>query len=853
MLIRQIKSVALALSVLAAVVVSPARGQDVDPMVSREADIALAQRFAEWAQGTLRLKVTVGPMWKQAAALLEAAARLSENDPRYYRFLAEAQMQAGNVDGAINALTRCNSLDPTDQGVQIQLIDLHASRIETAEKKLKYLRDDILGNPAIAQEVRSYAAVNAARMAEERGQMQEAASLLGQSLRLNPLNLPALRMRMEWLTYSGTPLERMTTLLMMMRSNPAQVGVIVRIADELAAVGAVEESLSWYNTAINMLPRMGMGVPRDVVLKYATELAIAEQYEVADNLLGQLLSLDSNDVEAWMVRLVAVRRLDDKTHVEKVQAMARNALMNRLNSVRIALGNTTATTRPVESEGTIDLPDLADDVKKLQESGTEIQKAAFVTAAQDLAWYELFIQKSPLDAKRLIDALRPLLPDDSLTLARLEGWDFLVQDKKDEAKVKLSAVADHDPLAAMGMIRMAADDAKSQQEADSIGRRLVTETPSGLLGLILRDGLRDRANVRFVPTPITDAVRQELAQFPAAWMQVLDNPKAFYAIRAEPLKVGTLYHEPMFARVTIQNISNFDLTIGREGVLKPDLWFDATLKGVVQQQVGAAAYDRLTHLMILPARSSTSQIVRMDQNDLLRGMQSNPGVTLQVQASIITNPVFTQQGVLPGMGGDRVQFVRMFVRTAMPMNNQQDRQRIMDNANSGTASIRMLNLEALAVYAQFLAAGKDANDETRQLAGAFVNVIRTACNDPVPSISALAWFLTTSYNGDVDGKAAMIKDMLDNPQWQRRMVGLITLRSLPPQKQVELIGNLPETDPDPVVGRFAEGVLEFAKLATTQPAVEHEAAPSPAVGPGEGNGIIPDLGNLTAPMGETSP
>jgi hypothetical protein len=137
--------------------------------------------------------------------------------------------------------------------------------------------------------------------------------------------------------------------------------------------------------------------------------------------------------------------------------------------------------------------------------------------------------------------------------------------------VKFSAVADHDPLAEMGLVMLAPLNADTTAQAV----KLVSEHPAGLLGAILLDGLRDKGG-KPIPTPQSIAVADEAAAFPVKMLDLLDsaNTDSFYDLVAQPVHVSVGYDEPALVRVTIKNTGDYDLSIGGDGALRPDLWFD---------------------------------------------------------------------------------------------------------------------------------------------------------------------------------------------------------------------------------------------------------------------------------------
>ena len=97
----------------------------------------------------------------------------------------------------------------------------------------------------------------------------------------------------------------------------------------------------------------------------------------------------------------------------------------------------------------------------------------------DLAWLEIYFAQSPAPSAQLIAALHELVAEDDVRFARLEGWALLVANKPDEAKVKLSAIAERDPLSAMGMIRIAAKDESQKDAVKTSAQTLLNDNRAG--------------------------------------------------------------------------------------------------------------------------------------------------------------------------------------------------------------------------------------------------------------------------------------------------------------------------------------------------------------------------------------
>src|SRR5258706_14400590 len=130
----------------------------------------------------------------------------------------------------------------------------------------------------------------------------------------------------------------------------------------------------------------------------------------------------------------------------------------------------------------------------------------------------------------------------------------------------------------------------------------LTKHPGGLLSIRALDVLRDKKPVLAPAANVAGPIGETLNKFPMEWLSIVDQPQNFYMLRGEPLKVPHAYGEPMLARITIQNISNFPITIGSDGVLHPDLWIDAQVRGAMQatapQSLSGTAFDRMGHELI---------------------------------------------------------------------------------------------------------------------------------------------------------------------------------------------------------------------------------------------------------------
>jgi tetratricopeptide (TPR) repeat protein len=787
-------------------------------------DVALAEHFAQLAQLALATRTINDAIWAESLAELKIAARLNPNEPRYQRLLAESALQNHDAATALAALLAYSRLVPDDEGAQLQIIDMHTATMQSADERLSYFKS-LVDAPKLSDAVRSYAAMRASRLLYDRLQDTDAQAMLAQSLRLNPVNVEALRMNYDRVSDDGTTYERTGALLAMLRANPAQPDVMARLAGELAAAGLPGESIAWYNWAFNAAARLNRPLDPIVLVDATSEAFIGDQYRQADAGVSGLLQMDANSVDAWYLRLLITRRAGDKDGFTKALDQATTAVLSHLYDAHRAFAGTNPSTQP-SGELSVRMPDLLDDAKKIKASGKPELIQQYAGAVTDLAWLELYFAEQPAAVKPMIDALKVLLPADNVTVPRLEGWSALLSKKTDDAKLKLSAVAERDPLSMMGLIRLNAKATDPSQMTDihAQARKLVNEYASGLLGAMVQDGLRDFGG-KLVPSQDADVIHQQIEAFPRDWVTILEKPQSFYAIRAEAMKVSHAFGEPMFAQITLQNLSDYDLTIGPDGIIHQDLWFDVNLRGPATQNLPGIIFDRLTKVLVLHKGQSVSQQVRLDAGKLGAILLQNPLMSFQLYFFVVTNPTSGSGGaVIPGPGGYRQTLKRVVDRASTPIGTPQQQQKIFDQIQSGTPAEKIRLIALLRSYFAILT-GEKATKPMQMMAGEFLKELRTVTEDPNPAVSGWANLVTCALRPP-DQRMGIIKQMAADQHWPTRALALLaTLDSLAVNEAKEVALSL-QKDSEPLVKELAKAVSEDLAHPTTQPTSQPASQPT---------------------------
>jgi tetratricopeptide (TPR) repeat protein len=794
-----------------------------------KANAALAERIAHLAQLSLRGRPITPETLRQTAAMLEAAMRLAPGELRHARLAAEAALQMRDSETAINAFKAIKRIDPDDQVAHIRLMDLYVSRMETADQRLDYL-SRLIGSEGIHSEVRSHAAYLSALTQLERDRRGDADRLLDEALKLFPLSPDALQKKWELSAEDMPPDKRVELLMAMLMSNPAQPGIMADLGGILGDLGLAEQSLRWYAMAMELGRAVGRGIEGDDVTRYLSQLVITDQSTMAEQVLTRLLESNPGNVDAAFLGMLIQRRSGNPEKLQKALDDARNALATLAQNLHQRISPAAETTSATQEAPALD---LAADVKALLELKDPELTAVYASLLGDLAWVNCYFTQKPDEAQNYVALLQQLVPADSTLLARLEGWQLLASNRVDEAKVKLSAVADRDPIAALGMILIREKDPAEKQRVRDDARKLFEQNPSGLMGAIIVDTLRDRIEAgKGLPVPpSSEAVRDMVEKFPTAWLEFIAKPNSFYSLKAEPLKVAHGFAEPVLAQVTIKNIGEFPITIAQDGALRPDLWFDLQLRGLVQQGIQGVTFDRLGQVLVLQPGKTVSQVLRVDQGQVSSLLNSNPSVSIPLYFSVFTNPITLPTGISPGPGGQRVQFTRVVNRIATPLANEQVVNAAIAALSGGPPEQRMAAADLLTAYAMALLAQKD--EKFRATGQEMIAAIKkSSTRDQFGAVRAWSSLMLPRLTSSDEQREQLIGQMLAGEQWTERLLGLFAVQSFDHAKWKQLASPLAEGDPDPTVKKLAQAIVEFADSpASTQPATqpaEGAAAPPQA-------------------------
>lgn len=817
---------------------APAQGgarAQADVAADAEAGIAMADRLVENAFAIMRSTPFAPPMWRQALALYRGATRLNPDEPRFWRLRIEAEMATGNAAGAVEALTAYRKLIPDDQWAQAQLIELYVARLEGADAKVSYLTN-LLGRESVPADVRAHAAMLAARLLLERSNA-DALAMADRALQLNPLNPQALRMRYDLSGASAPPVQRLASILALLRGSPSQPLAMEEVGRILCSAGMNEQALDWFSRAMDAQRRTGAADPQqfhESQIGFASQLYMAGRAREAAPMVSAMLQADNDDTDAWFLRLMLEGGGADAAAKASLLQSAEQAFTNRWNAIAKSAADAPAATQPGRAESADNPADLASVVRRIRAAGNPALTQAASMAATDLAWFELYFNEQPASAQRWIDVLKAMLAANPSTIGRLSGWHELLEKKTDEARKTLTPLADRDPLAALGVIRLAGprkENDPASAEADKLAARIQAQYRTGLGGALVWSALKDRNVPAAIPNELSAGVKAEITRFPRNWLDIVRDAKQFYALRIEPIRVAAPFHDPMYARISLQNTSDFELTIGDEGALRRDLWLDADILGPQRQVFQGVVFERMAGPMRLKPGQAVTQVVRVDQGALSDFLSANPNQTLQFEATVFTNPMLSTQGTAPGPAGRLASTVRRMARIGFNVSSEPARKKVLEEVGTGLPETRFRYLDMMATYVAALRAQQPPQPEAQPIIEDFARKIANM-RDGAANTQVWAAFLNARL-APGDQHAQLVQQMAQSPAWESRLLALLAGDTLPFAQRKEIATQLADRDPDQVVKLFAEATLDLLNHPTTGPATQPATAPANMPGGGK--------------------
>jgi hypothetical protein len=272
--------------------------------------------------------------------------------------------------------------------------------------------------------------------------------------------------------------------------------------------------------------------------------------------------------------------------------------------------------------------------------------------------------------------------------------------------------------------------------------------------------------------------------------------------------------------VTLQNISTIDLAIGDDCAIHPELWFDAHMRGIMNQGVSGVAVGRLDQRLVLAPGDTVSTVVRVDQDGLQHLFSYNPKIDLTVDLILTMNPTVPQQteqnrkpSAQPGACGFAQPSAELVIREPTPLESSDQRRAIYEGLNSNDGGEKIRTMDVLTAYIQLLGADKDPAVEN-VVTEMLEKLHRMDCGnkDSVLAFQQYVEALVAKGSDQTDAINAMAND----DRWQTSLLALQLVHQLS-DKGTAMADQL-KGSKDPIVKDYATALLQSLQaVAASQP------------------------------------
>lgn len=778
-------------------------------------DAIIAERFAMIADETLLLPKLNPPLLRQSAALLDVARLLKPDEVRFARASADVLLMLGDRDRALDALAAVRKLEPSDQVTMIQFIDLTASKMETAEAKVAYLRQ-IVDARGVAPEVKSHAAFQLMDLYYMRSQDAEGDEMMQTALKLNPQNIAALRMKYQIAASTGDDNQRIASLCELIRAVPNDATLLTQLAKEGDAVGDYENSgfLRMIALAINMSNRASSN-PEDAIDFVASQM-LAGNDQMVGQTVEQLLQSLKEDGRMYSLALL-LEQMQGKTAEEQKEfvQIARGVYLAQLAGVSQLLNDPDKTEMPTTMPA-VPMPNIKADIAKLKQADPRQLSAAYAVALVEQLWFDLYFKAAEVDDTH-IAALASLLGENDPIVVRFQGWKLLSAGKTDEARLKLEAVQDRDGFARLGLI--AADLAKG--ETDSAREKLtraIRLRPSGMVAAYAAVAAR-RLDMEIEQTEEEKAITKAIAPTRAFVSDVLDNTRGLYLLTGQPEQASVGLGEPLVATVTLLNNGRVPITIGPGALVEPLFMIDVYVKGLRTQPFPGASYGKWTGAVRLLPQQKISQKVRLDRGQLYYYLQQYASPLFPMTANVTTNPRAEETGYRPGAGGQQARLGQAMERRSSPLYSPEFRASSLAKLSGENARDRLVMAE---LFARILPALKQQTDNADATAAATeFEAALTKQIESEPNAESKVWMQIAYISGDNAFEQSM--KFAEGSSVVGQMASMLGGRMMAKEQRVALAQAVLRNNPTPAVAEFAQALLIQPDVELPKPPAEGEA------------------------------
>ncbi|MBX3388954.1 MAG: hypothetical protein KF691_05815 [Phycisphaeraceae bacterium] len=540
------------------------------------------------------LRLTGSPSardYKLASILLDLACSIRPDDADMIRRKIESQWNAGDEDAAVTATKDLLRLDPKDTVAQLRLISASIGRLQTVESRLaayeRFLGPD---GRSIDPAIRSRLALDAALLYRERSNEDKFAEKLKQATALDPTNKEAALVTETFFSSSvNDPVGRFELMSNLLYSDPLDPAIYMNMTEELARNGAFVGANRMFRIGEKILIAAGaqIGAEQDMQrLILAWEVSGPKAVrEDLDKSLNTERHFARQQADQQKIMNVPGEEILDPMSVrlpriaEQIRALASFGEGNT-DGLETSLSELELTVAKM-------LQESPDDEKRPKEISKEDAMRIARDSKVDLA---LLRALTGVQLKQVEDGLKdldPPLPESDIRPQVIAALMKLQEGNPTEALEGLKGLGIdagsvspevNEAILYAELAKGRAYEALAQRaEAAAAYRRIVQFapfTPQAGVAVTLIDKMMGRRVPLF---PKTEELEKLAAGVPRWIEDIVEQPRTFVGVTADPLSTTQEPLSPMLVKVSIRNLGAAPMGLGANRPLNSRFLFAPSL------------------------------------------------------------------------------------------------------------------------------------------------------------------------------------------------------------------------------------------------------------------------------------
>jgi tetratricopeptide (TPR) repeat protein len=586
-----------------------------------------------------------------AVTLADEAVALDPESTAAWRLLLKAATLAERTDLQTKAVERLVQLDPTDETVRLQRLNLALNRYQTAAERVaayeRLLVDENI--PGIGEAIASRLALDLALLKQRNGDIEGFSRWLTRALVLDRSNRTAAAIAAGFFRANvSNPAGEAELLVNLFLADPTDIGTQLDLAQLLLDHGAYRGAFRMYTMATGGLTANQTPPSNDLL----ADFAIAQWAQGDAD--GALITIERRQME-----LDEAMRLSEAA---KNRELTRADLAKIKSPLHPTLAAVTAVIK--SARGDADAPQAVaaavtayeDGIGRMTSATPPVPPERVAERQLEIAWIALWLGADSAKPLALVAAADATVPLTDQARRRFEGWKALKDGETDRAIETFTPLAPDDPASAVGLA-LALQQAGRTRDAARELLALNRAQPGSMIGIWAANELARVLGQRVPLSEDASAMERLIASIQPALDRSVREPSMAVTLRLTPLSPNPGPYEPVMLRVDVTNNSTLPLAIDPAGPLRPQVFVIPTINTATPLGIEPlpVIVDLDSRLRLMPRQTVTTEVDLRTHplGDLLNVMAVRGGL---LKLAAYSNFVANADGsIMPGLYGMEVQ------------------------------------------------------------------------------------------------------------------------------------------------------------------------------------------------------